>query len=105
MKVLKWEVKPLEGDLFAVEATFMARGKERQYQFVKPVFKNKFIAKEHAELWEKAEWDLFSHPHKEVFALQKFFPFMKGIRFILSLGIVLWFIYLFEVNAGYTRDA
>ena len=104
VKVTHWEVKAIEGELFAVEATFMARGKERCYQFVKPVFKNKFIANEHVRLWQKEPWEVFFHPTKEVFALQKFFPFMKGIHFVLSLGIVLWFVYLFEANCIYRPE-
>ncbi len=94
--VARWEVKPVGEGTFAVEATFTVLGKERQYQFVKPVFKNSLIAKEHAHLWQKKEWEVFFHPQKEVFVLQKFFPFMEGIHFVLSIGIALWFVYLFE---------
>ena len=104
IKITRWEIKPLEGDLFAIEARFLARGKERTYQFVKPIFQNPVIAREHIQLWEKASWEVFFHPKKDLFALQKFFPFMKGIRFVLSLGVVLWFVYLFEANLAYRQE-
>ncbi len=103
VKVAHWAVKELGEEAFAVEATFMARGKEHHYQFVKPIFKNKFIANEHIELWKKGEWEVFSDPTQEIFVLQKFFPFKTGFHFILSLGVILWFAYLFQASYIYRQ--
>jgi len=93
-------VRQLEENMFGVEAhySYVICGVEYKDKKVltNPKFLNEYAAQTHLQKYWKAQpWPVwYNAKHPEVSSLQKIFPVKKLLSFILSLGILLYFLWL-----------
>jgi|GEM_PF-1050962 len=85
---------------FAVGATFSYIAHDRSFEgkkkFSTPVFMSEHGAKSHLNAyWKIKEWDAwYNHQDPSIVSLQKLFPFQKLFNFLLSIGVMFYFLWL-----------
>lgn len=103
-RIETWDIVAIRPDCFAIKASYTFDGGRGTYIFNKPYFPNAHAAKKNLENWEKFEWAVWyktSQPQKS--ALQKLFPFKALIHAVLSMGVCLYFTYLFGYSMRLNR--
>lgn len=99
-KVKEFFVEGRGEDRFLVGATFAYRVKGRDIEgkkkFSTPVFISELAAKSHlSTYWNIKEWDAwYNNKDPSIVSLQKLFPFQKLFNFLLSIGVMFYFLWL-----------
>ena len=106
--VNRWKVEEIQSGNFIICATFAFQvGEQTLYQsfrFPKPVYQNQDLAYALVEKWKERDWQVWYNPKNlKMVSLQRSFPIKAGVYFILSVGVVLYFlglkIYIQRVGA------
>jgi len=97
-KIAEWqvvEVAPSQFRLVAQYSYFFNTEMEATHIFEKPVFANSFIAHQHMDSLAKQPWRVFLRSKKPfITTLQHNFPFKSCFHFLLSLGVLVYFVWL-----------
>ena len=99
-KVESFSVKQLKENAYGIEASYIYAVSGKPYQGKKiltnPVFLNAYAAQSHLEkYWKAQDWPVwYSAKQPEISGLQKLFPVKKFLSFALSLGVLLYFVWL-----------
>jgi len=99
VQVDKWEVADFTGKEYQISASFHFDVDKtrfhKEFTFKKPTFSNKEAAKHYLDELNKNSWRAWYVPGQpETAELQRFFPVKAMIRFILFIGIVVYFFWL-----------
>ena len=85
---------------FVVGAVFTYKAQDRlmegKKKFSTPVFISDYGAKSHLNTyWKTKEWDAwYNNKDPSIVSLQKLFPFQKLFNFLLSIGVMFYFLWL-----------
>ncbi|GAB4186926.1 MAG: hypothetical protein Tsb0015_05110 [Simkaniaceae bacterium] len=100
-KAHSWEIIEIEPSVFSVKANYEYRVNGRDYLgsylFSEQRFPNEHVAREAADLMEKQRhgvWYQKKHPEKAI--MIRIFPYKALFRFLLSLGVMVYFLWLRE---------
>ncbi len=100
-EIKKWSIKELSSSRFAVEVFFEFEAKGKKYEgrslLDSPVFLNPFAAEEAIKTREKQTffaWYQTSNP--EVSSFQRNFPLKSMIHALVTLGVLIYFIFIFK---------
>jgi hypothetical protein len=94
-----WQMEEKDPAAFSLKASYhFFIGKEKilgQTEFMKPYFLNKESAEKAIKKLSSQEWEAFySSSKKQKNSLQRAFPFQDCIHAFLTLGILVYFIFL-----------
>lgn len=101
VEVSDWSIVEKKEGKFSIEALyqFHLEGREikGRYTFPRPVYPNPYLAEDLMEEWQEKSWTIWCDPkHPHEVALQKIAPLKKGVYLALSLGIILYFAFLYQ---------
>jgi hypothetical protein len=98
-EVTRWSIKELSASRFAIEAFFEFEAKGKKYEgkslLDSPVFLNPFAAEDAIKIREKEAFFAWYQPsNPEVSSLQKDFPLKSLIHALVTLGVLIYFIFI-----------
>lgn len=101
VEVSDWKVLEKSEGKFSIDVLYKFQVGKREitgrYPFPKPVYPNPYLAEDLVEEWQDKSWTIWYNPKAphEV-SLLKIAPLKKGIYLALSLGIILYFAFLYQ---------
>ena len=95
--ILEWKVIETKGEKFNLFARYEYTVGNKTYQeehfFSKPLYPNKHLAQDDLKKWAAFQWNVWYQPKAPTqSSLQRFFPFKKGIHFLLGSFILIYFV-------------
>jgi hypothetical protein len=98
-QVVEWKVQEISPSSFAIEALYTYEVQGKRYSgktlFDKPIYLNPYAAASDLKKWEALTWQAWIQPsHPEISSLQRNFPSKKIVHALLTLGVVLYFLFL-----------
>ncbi|MBY0529962.1 MAG: hypothetical protein K2P51_07200 [Rhabdochlamydiaceae bacterium] len=98
-QVTQWKVVEISSSSFAVEALYTYEFKKKNYSgstlFDAPLYLNPYAAASDLKKWEALTWQAWIQPsHPEISSLQRHFPSKKIVHAVLTLGVVVYFLFL-----------
>lgn len=93
-KITSWNILELNTDKYALEATYTFKNRQATHRFQKTYFPNPRAAESTLQELKKTPWHAFYNQKNS--SLQRLFPFKHAIHLLLSLGVLLYFFWLYS---------